>query len=282
MSYSNAGLKAFPASETFNQYSRVKIDFTADPPSISKADAEDEAHGEAQAEATRVGQFVSVKLFGPVCIREAGGAITQYARVFEADDGKVDDAFSGGQAAGIALEAAAASGERIAVLEEPARGKFGGLRHAATADSTAVTASGAQTFDTGSKTLKGASLRVGDVIRVRAGVHVASTTGTETVTIKLLLGTEEIVTSGAVDVADDDIAWIDAEIVVRAVGASGAIAAYGVVALGVEGTVTAKPFRKDQATEDLSGDVAVSVTTTASSTGESVVLEHFTVEVLRK
>lgn len=282
MAYTNQGRKAFPASEALGAYVRVKIDFTASPPSVSKAAAEDEAHGETEA-AVASGRFVSVKLYGPICQREVAGAVTQYARVFEAASGRVDDdALGGGRAAGIALEAASAAGERIAVLEEPARGGFSGLRHVAIADSTAITAAGEATFDTGSKTLDGASLRVGDVIRVKAGVSVTTTTGTETVNIKAKIGTEEIIATGAVDVANGDIALIEFDAVVRAVGASGALLAYGTYSLGVAGTVTQKPFRKAQATEDLSGDVAVTITSTASNTGESVELELFNVEVLRK
>lgn len=282
MAHSNPGIKAFPSSAIFPRHTRVKIDFTATPPTVGLAGSDDEAHGEAEGASTRVGEHVSVKLYAPVCIREVAGAVAQYARVYEADAGRVDDALAGGQGAGIALDAAAAAGERIAVLEDAARGKVSGLRHVNVADSDAVTAAVETTFSNGSKTLDGPSLRVGDVIRVKAGVSVATTTGSETVNIKAKIGTEEIVATGAVDVANGDIALIEFDAVVRAAGAAGALLAYGTYSLGVPGTVTQKPFRKAQASEDLSGDVAVEITTTASGTGESVELEHFTVEVLRK
>jgi hypothetical protein len=114
------------------------------------------------------------------------------------------------------------------------------------------------------KTINGALLKVGDVIEVIGHVWVEDNNSTDTLTVKLYVGTEEIVTTGAVDVADNDVGYIHAHIVVTAIGASGAVRATGVVGLGVPGTVTAKPFRKASATEDISGNIAIAMKATWS------------------
>lgn len=133
------------------------------------------------------------------------------------------------------------------------------LKYAQTAASSAHTNSTDETT-LATVTLGGAKFRKGDVIKVRAQGIATATNSTDTLTVKLYLGTEVICSTGAVDVADNDIWFIDADIVIRTIGASGSIVACGVVGLGVEGTVTAKPFKLAAATEDISGDVACKVT----------------------
>ena len=56
-------------------------------------------------------------------------------------------------------------------------------------------------FDT-SKTIDGANLLPGDVLEVMVRVWVEDQNLTDTLTLDLYLGTEKIVTTGAVDVAD--------------------------------------------------------------------------------
>jgi hypothetical protein len=48
--------------------------------------------------------------------------------------------------------------------------------------------------------------------------------------------------TAAVDVANGDIGFFMCDIVIRTIGANGTFVATGVQALGVPGTVTAKPF----------------------------------------
>jgi hypothetical protein len=171
-----------------------------------------------------------------------------------------------------------------AIVEFRPTDPAGELAASAVAASSAITNTVTETaFSTGSKTLDGTQLRVGDVIRVRLQGIATATNSTDTLTVKLYLGTEEIVTTGAVDVADNDIFFIDCDIVVRTIGASGAIVACGLVGLGVEGTVTAKPFKKASATEDISGSVAVAAKATWSvaHAGNSCRLDVFNVQVLK-
>lgn len=156
------------------------------------------------------------------------------------------------------------------------------LAYSATAAGTALTNSTSETT-LGAKTISGADLRVGDVIRVLAQVIATATNSTDTLTLKLYVGTEEIVTTGAVDVANGDIGYINCDVVVRSIGASGKLAAAGLVALGVPGTVTAKPFLKAEASEDISGDVAVAVkgTWSVANAGNSCRLDVMNVQVLK-
>lgn len=276
----NEGLLARIATAALAAYTRVKFDPDNDG-QVIVAGANEDAIGITEDDALAAGDPVTVRTFGRISRRVAAEAISQYADVYNAASGRVSDT-KAGKRQGIALTAASNAGEWITVLEVPDFGDIDGLVNVIVADSTAVTASGASVFDNGTKTLDGASLKVGDIIRVRVGVDITTTTGSETVTLTLKVGTETIIATGAVDVSNGDLGYIEADVVVRAIGASGALLAYGTYALGTQGTVTALPFRKAQASEDLSGDVAVTVTTTHSSTGESVELEHFSVEIVRQ
>lgn len=276
------GLRAFRAAEDLEAFRRVKLNSDGD---VVYADANDPWIGTTETDVDD-GEPVTVRLKNVPGTRKMifASAAAALAAVYGADDGKVDDGTSGGLSIGIVLDAPGAAGIAGEVLLDEEE-ESGGLVHAIVADSTQVeNTTDETTFSNGSRTIAGADLRVGDVIRVRAQVFVEDNNANDTLTVKLYLGTEEIVTTGAVDVADNDIGYIDAEIVVRAVGASGAISGTGVVALGAPGTVTAKPFRKAQATEDLSANVALTVKATwsAAHADNECELEHFTVEILRQ
>lgn len=130
-----------------------------------------------------------------------------------------------------------------------------------------------------SYTFTGTELAAQDVIEVSAKVVATATNGTDTLAVRLLVGTEEICTTGAVDVANSDVAMIHAKITLRAVGSSGSVSAHGYTSLGASGTVTAKVFAKAAASEDLSGSVSVSIRAdwSAASASNSCRLEDFVV-----
>lgn len=130
-----------------------------------------------------------------------------------------------------------------------------------------------------SYTFTGTELAAQDVIEVSAKVVATSTNGSDTLAVRLLVGTEEICTTGAVDVANSDVAMIHAKITLRAVGSSGSVSAHGYTSLGASGTVTAKVFAKAAASEDLSGSVSVSIRAdwSAASASNSCRLEDFVV-----
>ena len=137
-------------------------------------------------------------------------------------------------------------------------------------------------FDT-SHTIPAGRLRVGSVIRVRAqGIHTA-TTGTEDHTIALKIGSTTIVSTAAVDPANDDIFYFDAVLVVRTVGSSGTFVATGTHGVGVSGTVTAKAWFKASTAIDTTADQAVAVyidRQAAATDSDSARLDVLVVEVL--
>lgn len=126
-------------------------------------------------------------------------------------------------------------------------------------------------------------LQVGDVIRVRGMGVCPSTNSTDTLTVKLKLGAAVIIATAATDVANNDIWLIEADIVVRAIGASGSIVATGNQALGTPGTVTAKPFNLAATTIDTTASqlLAMTATWSVANAGDQARLDIFNVELLR-
>tara|TARA_R110002167_G_scaffold166976_1_gene364088 strand:- start:234 stop:758 length:525 start_codon:yes stop_codon:yes gene_type:complete len=70
------------------------------------------------------------------------------------------------------------------------------------------------------------ALEKGDVIRVRLRATVTDNNSTDTLTPVFKFGGTAIATGAALDVADSDIIWVDAEISVTAIGASGTMTAH--------------------------------------------------------
>ncbi len=168
------------------------------------------------------------------------------------------------------------------VSDATVSGPFGAMMFANTAASSALTASSTETtFSTGTVTLPANNLGAGSVIRFRAQVIATATNSTDTLTVKVKIGSTVIATTGAVDVANNDIAYIEGCLIVRTAGASGTAVATGVVGLGAEGTVTAKPFKLASTTLDTTAAQAVTVSGQWSTTSgsNSCRLDVFTVEL---
>lgn len=252
--------RAFLAGEALEAWRRVKYNGSNQ---VVHADADDAAIGITQEKQATSGLPVNVKLLhrGATFKVQAAGAFSDGDELYGADDGMVDDAVTGGKHQ---LKALAAASGANSIVEAICVDDGDGLLYAAIADSAEVENTTDETAFDKSKTIDGGELKVGDVLEIIARAYVLDNNSTDELTLKLKCGTEVIVSTGAVDVADGDIGFIHAFVTVRAVGASGKLSASGVVGLGVEGTVTAKPFRKDEASEDLSGDVAITVTATWS------------------
>lgn len=153
------------------------------------------------------------------------------------------------------------------------------------AQSSAVTnTTDTTTFSTGSATISGAELVVGDVIRIRGSCFVADNNSTDTLTLRILLGTEVLYTTSATDAADNDTFYFDIQVTVRAVGASGSIMASGVVSdIEVSGSTTLVSIRKAAATENISGDFTILVDAdwSVAHADNQVHLEDFVVELHR-
>lgn len=277
-----SGLRAFVAGETLEAYRRVKHHTTAG--QVVYADADDPWIGTTEFGVTS-GAPVTVKLRSVVGTRKmiSASSAAAGARAYGAVDGKVDDVTTGGPGIGTYLDAPGAAGIACEILLDEESDK-GGLLAAAIATSTAVTASAAATtFSNGSKTIDGADLKAGDILRIKAAGIIGTATGTETVTVQILVGTEVVATTGAVDPTSADIFRLDVDVAVRVAGAAGKLQAHGTTALGTGGTVTAKAFCSGELSEDISSAaLAITCKVTNSSTGESVTLEAFTVETLRQ
>lgn len=157
------------------------------------------------------------------------------------------------------------------------------------AASSAISGTATETAFDKSITIAANTLKDGDVLRVRGHVTNSAANASDTLTLKLKIGASiaagvgtTIVATAAVDLTDGggDIGYFDATITLRTSGASGTLTATGVQALGVPGTVTAKPFLKASTAIDTTAAQILGVSGTWSSTSgtNSATLETFVVE----
>lgn len=214
------------------------------------------------AAALKPGHLIQLTSDTEVQKHASAGAIGE--KMFAKEDalqGKtIDDAYAAGDLVschvclpGCRLQARVAAGA-VAIVEGDWLGSAGDgtlrkvtpapeLLYSAVADSAEhENTTDAADFDK-SYTFAANSLQVGDVIEVEGQVNVVDNNGTDTLTLLLTLGGVTLATTGAVNVEDNDVGYFKASIVVRSLGATGAIQAAGVQSLGVPGTVTAKPFK---------------------------------------
>jgi hypothetical protein len=167
----------------------------------------------------------------------ANGAISQYAKVYAADNGKVGA--SGGVLEGIALQAATADGDEIEVLPQADNNnRF----FVSVAGSTVITNTVAETTFDQNVTLPTHALKAGDELDIEAAVAIPSTNSTDTLNVKLYIGATVIAATGALDVANNDVAIIRARLTVRTDGAGGTLVASGEAFIGTPGTANYKPF----------------------------------------
>lgn len=161
----------------------------------------------------------------------------------------------------------------------------GGLAYVNTAASDAITgATETETLFSTQYSAPAATFKAGTVVRVRAqGIHTA-TTGSETHSMILKVGSVAITTMALVDPANSDLWYFDAIIVCRTAGASGTIVATGTqLAQAASGVGTAKPFFLASTTLDTTGAniIGVAIDRQASATdGDSARLDILTVEVI--
>lgn len=275
------GKKAFTAGSALEAYRRVKLNSSGQ---VVYAGAGEEGIGYTYDGPIASGDHVTVKLDGFAGTRKVvcAAAVTAGARLYGAASGKVDDAFDGrGPCVGIALEAGSAD---LSVIEMQPIEQGSQLLYSNLADSAAITNVTAETDFDKKLTIPAGEILEGDVYDVEAVVKFPSTNGTDTAALKLYFGTEVIIAPAAVDVANNDIGHIKARIAVRAGGAGGTVEATGTQAVGVPATVTAKPFNKAQAAEDLAVacDIKLSCTWSVANAGNQAVLEHLSIVRHRK
>lgn len=157
------------------------------------------------------------------------------------------------------------------------------LLYASVAASAAVTDTVTETAFDKTYTFAANQLKVGDVIRIRGQAIATSTNSTDTLNIKLYIGGTAgtaICATGALDVANNDIAVFDVELTVRTIGTTGTIVGSGFVTIGVPGTATTKTFALASTTINttVTQQIAVSATWSVASAGNSVRLDNLTIE----
>lgn len=151
------------------------------------------------------------------------------------------------------------------------------------AASTALTNTTTPTKFSTQKTIKADSLRAGDIVRVHFQGIATATNSTDTLAVKLFIGTVEVMAIVAVDVADGDIFAGECDVVIRTIGASGTCVASGSGGIGATGIATSKRCFKASQAIDTTVDNAVAVegTWSVANAGNSCRLDILSVQVLR-
>ena len=88
-----------------------------------------------------------------------------------------------------------------------------------------------------SYTIPANTLEVGDIVRIKVFCTVIDSNGTDTLTPVLNFGGSAIATGAALDVADDDIVFAEADVHVTATGSSGTCTAIGEIRTDALGAV---------------------------------------------
>jgi len=153
--------------------------------------------------------------------------------------------------------------------------------YANTAASAAVSNTTTETAFDKSYTIPANLLVAGDVLTIKGQVIATATNSTDTLNIKLKLGSTVLVASAAVDVANNDVVFFEITVLVRTAGASGTYVAAGHCStVGAAGTVTQRAAFVASTAIDTTATNAITVTATwsAASSGDSVRLDVLDVE----
>jgi hypothetical protein len=139
------------------------------------------------------------------------------------------------------------------------------------------------TFSNGTVTIPANTLKVGDVIRIRAQGTAPATNSTDTLTINLKLGATTIATTGALDVANNDVFVLDIYLTIRTIGAAGTFVANGQVTIGTPGTATFKVVNLASTAIDTTAANTLTVTATWSvaNAGNQVRMDQLMVEQVK-
>ena len=103
------------------------------------------------------------------------------------------------------------------------------------------------------------ALQVDSIVKVRSCIKVVDNNGTDTLTAIVQLGGVNGVTSGAIDVADDDIIYFDVQMVVTAIGSAGKANAFGYVGTDATGSTLLHADQVAMTSIDMSGSVDVTI-----------------------
>jgi hypothetical protein len=260
----------------FGQFVRVKLSGST-PNLITLAGPGDKAIGITSRPAFTSDSVVDVILANADGTVEmtASGAITANATVYGDANGKVT-ATANGNPVGIALQATSNDGEKTEVLVLPSIS--GGKLFTEVAASSAVTNTTTETAFDQSFTIPANLLGAGDRLHIFAQGIATATNSTDTLNAKLYIGGtggQLIAATGALDVANNDIFVIDADVVIRTAGVSGTLVASGYSSIGTPGTATAKPFNLASSAIDTTAakQIAASATWSVANAGNSCRLD---------
>lgn len=128
---------------------------------------------------------------------------------------------------------------------------------AATTHNNTVTAADITSFD-----IPAGVLQVGSLIKVRSCIKVIDNNSTDTLTAICTLGSVSGVTSGAIDVDDNDIIYFDMQFVVTKLGTAGTAVSMGYVGTDATGSTLLHADQVDMTSvpfNDANGPIAVKV-----------------------
>jgi len=158
---------------------------------------------------------------------------------------------------------------------------IGGLAYVQTAVSAAVTNTTTETDFDKSYTIPADTLKAGSLLRIKGWGTTTASNSTDTLQIKLIFGSATILTTAAVDQADDDIWSFSAEVVVRTVGASGTFVGHVVYQDPDAAGTARKEIEINSTALDTTGTLVVkaSATWSVADSGNSCRSEQLTVEI---
>lgn len=276
-SENETGVRSFTAGSDLEAFRRVVYNGT----SVSYATAGEPYDGTTLNKVVS-GDQVAVKLANFAGTRRmvASAAISAGAAVYGSASGKIS-ATKIGRPIGRAVKAASGDGSEIEV--ETIELNVGSLVKTTVAAGTTLTNTTTETSLGDTYVIPAGSLRAGDVIKIRSHGTTPSTNSTDTLTVKIKIGSNIILATAATDVANNDAWTLDATIQVRTIGASGTIISFGAAGLGVPGTATMRVSNMASATVDTTGDLTIDVTGTwsAASASDQAAQQALIVEHLR-
>ncbi len=204
------------------------------------------------------------------------GAYARGARVFTAADGKVSTTNSG-ILVGELLAASGGDGAIVECLPDLRR-----VPYVNVAPSAVITDTSVETAFDKSLHIPAAELVAGSVLRVKASGIVLDQNSTNTCVLRLKAGTETILTTAALQIADNDQFMIMADIVIREVGETGKLVAVAGQAYDAAGDAF-DVNNKAEATEDMTAGLTLSLTAqfSAAHADNQIRLEILEVEHLR-
>lgn len=300
MSQQNERIRAFVATTTLLPYLRVTQSTSTGQVAVSGPNDADAGLTQgnalaaldnvavllANASGSRKVITLSTCAIGDILFATTGGNVDTLGA-----NGLGTAGFALGKALFKALEACTVAGASGGIVEAlPLVGGSAGatgLLFAATADSPAAGASSntEQFFSQNIYTIPANTLKVGDVVKVKARFIKTGVNSTNTQAFKVYIGTVALSAFAAVaapTAADEALQELYA--VVTALGATGKIQGGGMVTDGTPGTATTKAVSLSSTTLDTTAAAVVraSVTMSVSNVGNTAVLRDLTIELVRQ